>query len=357
MVNQPKLIDKLEKFSRRYAELEGLLGQPGVITDKERYGQYAREFADLREKVLFYRELQKNEKEIRELEAVLKEKHDNEFLDLARKELEVLKTRHSSVIQQLQEMISAEDTNLNKDIIMEIRAGTGGLEASLFAAVLYRMYTKYAAQNGWQTEVMASHPTELNGFKEIIFGIRGKNAFNKLKFESGVHRVQRVPTTEASGRIHTSTATVAVLEEPEEVELEITPTDIRIDVFRSSGPGGQSVNTTDSAIRITHQPTGIVVTCQDERSQLKNKNKAMRVLRARLLEIKRQEEFRKVSFTRKSQIGSGERSEKIRTYNFPDRRITDHRIGFTSHRLEEVLEGNLKEIVDALIKAEEAQGE
>ena len=215
------------------------------------------------------------------------------------------------------------------------------------------MYTKYAAQKNWRVEVISSHPTELNGFKEVIFAIKGRHAYNRLRFESGVHRVQRVPSTEASGRIHTSTATVAVLEEPKEVEFSIDPKDIKVDVYRSSGPGGQGVNTTDSAVRLTHLPTGIVITCQDERSQLKNKNKAIRVLRARLLEFKRSENVNKISQTRKSQVGTAERSEKIRTYNFPDRRVTDHRIGFTLHKLENILEGNLDEIVEELLKTEE----
>ena len=352
MENQPKFISKLENLEKRYEDLERLLAKPEIIEDNLLYSQYAKEFADLKEKVSLFRDFKKTDSEIKELENLLKEKHDKEFLDLAQKELKDLKSRYAEAQEKLQNLLSEEAKDLDKDIIMEVRAGTGGLEASLFASDLYRMYTKYAALKGWQVEVMASHPTELNGFKEIIFGIKGKGTYNKLKFERGVHRVQRVPTTEASGRIHTSTATVAVLEEPKELELAIDPKDLKIDVFRSSGPGGQSVNTADSAVRITHLPSGMVVTCQDERSQLKNKNKAMRVMRARLLDIKTQEEFKKVSLTRKSQIGTGDRSEKIRTYNFPDRRVTDHRISLTIHRLEAVLEGNLDDIIDALIKAD-----
>ena len=353
MENLLKLIDKLKKIEERYNELEQLLATQRIIVDTSRYSQLAKEFSDIREKVILFREYQGIEKEIKELEVVLSERHDQEFIDLARKELDGLRQRYSLSGKKLQELMSRQDKNLDKDIIMEIRAGTGGLEASLFAADLYRMYTKYATRKNWQIELISSHPTELNGFKEVIFGIKGKDAYNRLRFESGVHRVQRVPSTEASGRIHTSTATVAVLEEPAEVDFAIDPKDIKVDVYRSSGPGGQGVNTTDSAVRLTHLPTGIVITCQDERSQLKNKNKAMRVLRARLLENKRNEEFKKLSLTRKSQVGSGERSEKIRTYNFPNRRVTDHRIGLTLHRLESILEGSLDEIVEALLKPEE----
>lgn len=348
-----KFINKLEKLEKRYEELERLLVQPKVIEDKALLSLYAKEFADLKQKVYLFRNFKKMQSEIKDLESVLEEKHDKEFLDLAKKELECLRNSYAELQEKLKQVVFRQDKNLDKDIIMEIRAGTGGLEASLFAADLYRMFTKYAARQNWQTEVISSHPTELNGFKEIIFGVKGKDTYSKLRFESGVHRVQRVPYTEASGRIHTSTATVAVLEEPKEVDLVIDHKDLRIDVFRSSGPGGQSVNTTDSAVRLTHLPTGIVVICQDERSQLKNKNKAMRVLAARLLERKRKEELDKVCSTRKSQIGSGDRSEKIRTYNFPDRRVTDHRINLTVHRLEEVLEGDLDEIIEALLKAAE----
>jgi peptide chain release factor 1 len=237
-------------------------------------------------------------------------------------------------------------------VIFEVRAGTGGLEASIFAGDLYRMYAQYAATKGWKVELLSSHPSELNGFKEVVFSICGKGAYAHLRFESGVHRVQRVPHTEASGRIHTSAATVAVMVEPEEVEIAIDPKDLRIDVFRSSGKGGQGVNTADSAVRITHLPTGIVVSCQDERSQLKNKNKGMRVLRARLLDKREQEEAAKTSQMRKSQVGSGDRSEKIRTYNFPDHRVTDHRIGLTIHQLDKIMDGDLDPLTEELMKAD-----
>lgn len=353
MANPHNFIEKLEKLEKRYKELEKLLTQKKVIEDNTRLSLYAKEFAELKEKVYLFGDYKRIEKEIKELKEVLKEGHDKEFLNLAKKELEDLKKKYSDYQAKLKQAVSQKAKDSDKDIIVEIRAGTGGLEASLFAADLYRMYTKYAAKKDWRAEIISSHPTELNGFKEIIFGIKGKDVYNRFRFESGVHRVQRVPSTEASGRIHTSTATVAVLEEPKEVDLVIEPKDLRIDVFRSSGPGGQSVNTTDSAVRLTHLPTGIIVTCQDERSQLKNKNKSMRVLRARLLKRQREKDLIQVSLTRRSQIGTGERSEKIRTYNFPDRRVTDHRIRLRVHRLQEILEGDLDKIIEALIKKEE----
>jgi len=300
--------------------------------------------------VLLYRKFKQYNAEIAKLEQTLKEKHDREFLALVENEIKDLRKKTQECLDKINRKIKEESNESDRDVIIEIRAGTGGQEASLFAADLYRMYTKYAQKRGWTTEMLASHPTELGGFKEVIFSIKGKNAYQYLKWESGVHRVQRIPTTETQGRIHTSTATVAVLIEPEDTEFKINPKDLRIDVFRSSGHGGQSVNTTDSAVRITHLPTGIVVTCQDERSQLKNKTKALRVLRARLMDNLEQQRFKAISQERKSQVGTGERSEKIRTYNFPDHRITDHRINLTLHKLEEILAGDLDEISDALIK-------
>jgi peptide chain release factor 1 len=347
--------EKLKKIEERYSELEQLLTSPEVLGDRERSNKLAKELSGLKEPVTLFREHKLVAKEIQELELVLGEKHDPEFLELVKKELGELKLKLEVIEGKLKEAFTEKDKDAGCDIIVEIRQGTGGDEAGLFAADLYRMYTKYAANKGWTVELMSATNNESGGLKEVSFGVKGKDAYSRLKFESGVHRVQRVPTTEAQGRIHTSTATVAVLVEPEEVDLVIEPGDLRIDTFRSSGPGGQHMQKTDSAVRITHIPTGVVVACQDERSQLKNKNKAMRVLRAKLLDAKKEAESKKISQERKSQVGSGDRSEKIRTYNFPDRRVTDHRINFTTHQLESVLEGEFDEISDALIKAEREQ--
>jgi peptide chain release factor 1 len=268
--------------------------------------------------------------------------------ELAKSELQALKERQTALEQDIRVLLLPKDPRDEKNIFLEIRAGTGGEEAALFAAVLFRMYAKYAEMNRWRVEVMSQNPTGLGGFREIIALIEGKGVFSRLKYESGVHRVQRVPVTEASGRIHTSAVTVAVLPEADEVEVEINPNDLRIDVYRSSGPGGQSVNTTDSAVRITHLPTGMVVTCQDEKSQHKNKAKALKVLRARLLDQLIEERRSEISEERKSQVGSGDRSERVRTYNFPQNRLTDHRLGLTLYRLDAILEGDLGEVVDAL---------
>jgi peptide chain release factor 1 len=349
------MFEQLQNLEKRYQELEHLLASYENVSDKEQYNQYAKELSDLKDAVSLFREYKKIVKEIKDLEITLGEKHDHEFLTLARTELQDLKNKRLDLEQRLKNILAGEDEATGRDVIVEIRQGTGGMEAGLFAADLYRMYTKYAARKGWTIEPMAAHPTELGGFKEIVFSVKGKDAYKGLRFESGVHRVQRVPTTEAQGRIHTSTATVAVLIEPEEIDLAIDPKDLRIDTYRSSGPGGQHMQKTDSAVRITHLPTGTVVTCQDERSQLKNKNKAMRILRAKILDMRQQEELKKISQARKSQIGSGDRSEKIRTYNFPDRRVTDHRINLTLHKLEAILEGDLDELSDALIKAAESK--
>lgn len=343
-------LTELEKIEKRYEELEGLLALPEIISDKTQYNEYAKEISRISEAALLYRKFKQYNAEIAKLEQTLKEKHDREFLVLVENEIKDLRKKNQECLDKINQEIKEENGESDRDVIVEIRAGTGGQEASLFAADLYRMYTKYAQKRGWTKEMLASHPTELGGFKEVVFSIKGRDAYRYLKWESGVHRVQRVPTTETQGRIHTSTVTVAILVEPESAELDINPKDLRIDVFRSSGHGGQSVNTTDSAVRVTHSPTGMVVTCQDERSQLKNKNRALRVLRARLMERLRQEEAKKISEDRRSQVGTGERSEKIRTYNFPGHRVTDHRINLTLHKLEDVLEGNLDEISEALLR-------
>ncbi len=347
------MFEQLQKIEGRFAELENLLGQNEVISDKEQYNKYAKEYSDLRDAVILFREYKRVAKETEGLEIVFGEKHDKDFLDLAKKELESLISQKQDLENKIKKILAGEDKDLGRDIILEIRQGTGGLEAGLFAADLYRMYSQYATNKGWVVEIMSSHESELGGFKEVVFSVKGKEAYKRLKFESGVHRVQRVPSTEAQGRIHTSTATVAVLVEPKEVEFAIEPKDLRIDTYRASGPGGQHMQKSDSAVRITHIPSGVVAACQDERSQLKNKNKAMRILAARLLDIKQQEESKKIAQERKSQIGSGDRSEKIRTYNFSDRRVTDHRINLSLYRLEAILDGDLEELSDELIKASE----
>ena len=346
------IVEKLEKIDDRYFELEKLLADPDIISDQSQYQNLVKEYSDITPIVTAYREYKETINQIGELEILLNEKCDKDFEELAINELKDLKNIQARLTAKLDDMTNPKKKEKDRNLIFEIRAGTGGQEASLFAGDLYRMYLKYADKKGWKVDNISSNESEAGGFKEVIFSISGKGAEKHLKWESGTHRVQRVPTTEASGRIHTSAATVAVLFEPEEVEINIDPKDLKIDIFRSSGPGGQSVNTTDSAVRITHIPTGIVVICQDERSQLKNKYKAMRVLRARLHDKIVQEKDEKESKARKLKVGSGDRSEKIRTYNFPDRRITDHRIGFTTYKMQNVLDGDLDELTEALIKAD-----
>ncbi|MBM3253227.1 MAG: peptide chain release factor 1 [Candidatus Omnitrophica bacterium] len=348
------MFEKISAIETRYIELEKRMTEPEVIQDKDLYSKLAKEMSDIQDLVLKFRDYKKLSKEKQELEELLAKKHEDEFVRLVEQELANLNHKIERNKLELENLLIGNDPQENKDAIIEIRAGTGGQEASLFAADLFRMYSKYITQKGFKMEVLNTSLTETRGFREIIFSVKGKGAYKRFKFESGVHRVQRIPVTEASGRIHTSTVTVAVLPEPQEIELEINPKDIRVDVFRSSGHGGQSVNTTDSAVRITHIPTGIVVSCQDERSQLKNKIRALRVLRARLLDRLKREQESKISNDRKSQIGSAERSEKIRTYNFPDRRVTDHRIGLTLHKLDSIMEGDLDEFIDALLVNEKS---
>ncbi|RKO65613.1 peptide chain release factor 1 [Desulfofundulus salinus] len=349
------MLDKLDSLEQRYEELSNLIADPEVINDRARWQQYVKAHAELEEIVGVYREYKKVCRDIQEAKELLREKLEPDFRELVETELEAQEEKKEELEHKLKVLLLPRDPNDEKNVIMEIRAGTGGEEAALFAADLFRMYTRYAERQGWKIDLMNTSYTDLGGIKEVIFLIEGKGAYSKLKFESGVHRVQRVPTTESGGRIHTSAATVAVLPEAEEVDVEINPNDLRIDVFCSTGPGGQSVNTTQSAVRITHLPTGIVVSCQDEKSQHKNKEKAMRVLRARLLDRLQEEQQQKIASARRSMVGTGDRSERIRTYNFPQNRVTDHRIGLTIHRLEEVLMGELDEIIDALVTTDQAR--
>lgn len=341
------MLDKLAEVEKRYEQLESLLRDPQILNKQREYSRVAKERAELEEIVTCYREWRKVEREIQENRELLNE-NDEAIRELAKEEVSVLRERKEEIESRIKILILPKDPNDSKNVILEIRAGTGGEEAALFAASLFRMYSRYAEPCGWRVEVMNSNPTGLGGLKEIIVLIEGKGAYSRLKFESGVHRVQRVPVTEGSGRIHTSAVTVAVLPEADEVEVEIDPKELRVDVFRSSGPGGQSVNTTDSAVRVTHIPTGLVVSCQDEKSQHKNRAKALKVLRARLLEKREEERRSKIAATRKLMVGSGDRSERIRTYNFPQGRVTDHRINFTLYKLERVMEGELNELLDAL---------
>jgi peptide chain release factor 1 len=347
------MLEKLENVKNRYSELEKALSDPEVIADQSRFQKYVKEHSELSPLVATFNEYGQIVKEIDETQELVEGEDDEEFLELAQEELADLNEKKVLLERDLKFMLLPKDPNEGKNVIVEIRAGTGGNEAGLFAAELFRMYARYATQHGWKADIISSHPTGVGGFKEIISGVEGGGAYAKFKYESGVHRVQRVPVTESSGRIHTSAVTVAVLPEAEEVELEIDPGDLRIEFFRSSGPGGQSVNTTDSAVRIMHIPTGTTVSCQDEKSQHKNRAKAMKVLRARLLDQMQREQHAQRAQERRTQIGSGDRSEKIRTYNFPQNRVTDHRIGLTLYKLESIMEGELDEIVEALMTADQ----
>jgi len=349
------MLERLESIAKRYDELNNLMAQPEVSLDFERLQNLAKERANIEKVVTKYREYKATIKSLEETQAMLNDKLDEDLVALAKEELASLQEKRERLLQEIKVALLPKDPADKKDVIVEIRAGTGGDEAGLFAADLFRMYSRYAASKGWKVDIINSNETGIGGFKEIIFEVKGKGVYSILKYESGVHRVQRVPVTESSGRIHTSTATVAVLPEAEEVEVAIDPNDLRIDTFCSGGAGGQNVNKVASAVRITHIPTGMVVVCQDERSQLQNKIKAMAVLRARLLDQERQRQFQEVTDARRSQVGTGERSEKIRTYNFPQGRVSDHRIGLTIHNLEGILEGDLDDIIDAVATADQAK--
>jgi peptide chain release factor 1 len=346
--------DALRKVEERHAELNRLLADPDVTRDPRRLRDLARERAALDQTMAALADYRRVEATVRDDEAALAA-GDAELADLARAELPELKARLATLEAGLKKLLLPRDPDDDKNVIVEIRAGTGGDEASLFAADLYRMYSKYAERRGWKQEVLSSSPSGVGGFKEIIVQLSGDGVYRQMKFESGVHRVQRVPDTEASGRIHTSAATVAVLPEVEDVDVDVQEKDLRIDVYRAGGPGGQGVNTTDSAVRITHLPTGMVVTCQDERSQIKNRAKALKVLRARLYDARLQEQQAKYAAQRKSQVSTGDRSAKVRTYNFPQSRVTDHRINYTAHNLPAVIQGDLDALSEALLEADVAE--
>lgn len=349
------MLEKLSEIERHYDELTQLLSDPEVIANQEDWQKYAKAQAGMTDIVEVFREYKSVLKNLEDTESLLNEKLDPELKEMAESERMELLPKREELEARMKVLLLPKDPNDEKNVIMEIRAGAGGEEAALFAGDLYKMYTKYAERQGWRTELMSASYTDIGGFKEIVFLVEGQGAYSKLKFESGVHRVQRIPATESGGRIHTSTTTVAVLPEAEEVEIEINQNDLRIDLFCASGPGGQCVNTTQSAVRITHLPTGTVVSCQDEKSQLKNKEKALRVLRARLLEKAQEEAHGEMASARKSQVGTGDRSERIRTYNFPQGRVTDHRIGLTLHRIDSILLGDLDEIIEALITTDQAE--
>lgn len=347
--------DKLEKIVARFNELNLQLSDPTIFNDKERYLHVSREQKELEDIVKVYQEYDQLLHQIEGNRQIIAEDSDRELIEIAESELDDLVKRSDDLEETLKYMLVPKDPQDVKNAIMEIRAGTGGDEACLFAGDLFKMYIKYAELNGLSYEILSSHPQEIGGFKEVIIQFSGENAYGKLKFEAGVHRVQRVPLTEASGRIHTSAASIAVLPEAEDVDIQIDPKDLKIDVYRSSGPGGQSVNTTDSAVRVTHIPTGIVVTCQDEKSQHKNKAKALKVLKARLYDRKLEEEQQKEAATRRSMVSTGDRSAKIRTFNFPQNRVTDHRIGFSSYHLDEILNGRIDEFIEQLQLADRAE--
>ncbi len=348
------MFDMLEDIVKKHEEILNMLNEPGVAANQEQYRKLMKEQADLSPIVDKFKEYKECKEGIQDSLAMLDEESDAEMRELAKEELNDCKERLEEVEHDLKILLLPKDPNDEKNVIVEIRGGAGGDEAALFAAELFRMYSRYAERNRWKIDMMSVNENGIGGFKEVVFMIDGAGAYSKLKYESGVHRVQRIPVTESGGRIHTSTSTVAIMPEAEEVDIEIDMNDCKFDVFRASGNGGQCVNTTDSAVRLTHIPTGIVISCQDEKSQLKNKDKALKVLRSRLYDLKQQEAHDAEAEARRSQVGTGDRSEKIRTYNFPQGRVTDHRIKFTSHRLNEILDGDLYEVIDNLIAADQA---
>lgn len=349
------MFEKIEIFDKRYSELSQRLYEPSVAADPEQYQKTMKDLKSIEEIVLTYREYKQAVKSQDESIEILEESGDSDLKELAQLELDEAKQNIEELSEKLKILLLPKDPNDERNVIVEIRGGAGGEESALFSAVLFRMYSMYAEKKGYKVEIVNANETELGGYKEISFMIEGEGAYSRFKYESGVHRVQRVPETESQGRVHTSTTTVAVLPEAEDVELEIDPKDLKIDTFRSSGAGGQHINKTSSAIRITHLPTGTVVECQDERSQYKNKDKALKVLKSRLLKEKQDKQASEIAANRKSQVGTGDRSERIRTYNYPQGRLTDHRIGLTLYKLEDILNGNLDEVIDALVTADRAE--
>ncbi len=348
------MLEKLEAFEKRYQELHELMADPAVTTDPGRLRQITREISDLEETVAKYRAYLDTHLALEKTQALAREEPDEEMRALAREEADKLEADEGRLFQELCLLLVPKDPRDDKDVFIEIRAGTGGDEAALFAADLFRMYTRYAENKGWKVDLVNENRTGLKGFKEVVFEIKGRGAFSRMKYESGVHRVQRIPVTEASGRIHTSTATVAVMAEVDEVEIDIRPEDIKMDIFHASGHGGQNVQKVSTAVRLTHLPTGIVVACQDERSQLQNRMRAMAILRARLYEQEVEKQQREITESRRAQVGSGERAEKIRTYNYPQDRVTDHRIGLTVHNLPRVLDGDLDPVLEPLIMQDQS---
>lgn len=348
------MFDKLEGLEERAKVLEQKISDPEVIADQETWRKLCKENSDLTPIVEKYKEYKKAKQTIADDKEMLEADQDKDMEELIKAEISETEEKLETISNELKVLLLPKDPNDEKNVIMEIRGGTGGEEAALFAADLMRMYSMYAETRRWKIDILNSNPTDIGGYKEVSFSVEGAGAYSRLKFESGVHRVQRVPSTESGGRIHTSAVTVAVLPEVEEVEVDINPNDLRIDVFRAGGPGGQCVNTTDSAVRITHLPTGIVVSCQDEKSQFKNKDKAMKILRSRIYEVMEEQRHKEIADKRRSQVGSGDRSERIRTYNYPQGRVTDHRINLTIHRLEQIMNGDLDELIDSLITADQS---